>query len=102
MYQVAIRSILSELIRQERLIVVESLELAHTKTKELLTKLKTLELNNVLIVVDHIDEALYLAARNLIEVDVVDALSVDPVSLISFDRVLMNVAAVKQLEERLA
>ncbi|OGT30839.1 MAG: 50S ribosomal protein L4 [Gammaproteobacteria bacterium RIFCSPHIGHO2_12_FULL_35_23] len=102
MYQSALRSILSELIRQERLVVVESLQLEQAKTKALLAKLKKLELENVLIVVDHIDEALYLAARNLIGVDVIDAVSIDPLSLVSFDRVLMSVAAVKQLEERLA
>ncbi len=102
MYQGAIRSILSELHRQERLQVVEELTLAAAKTKELVAKLKEYELSNVLIVVDCLDEALYLAARNLIGVEVTDAQSIDPVSLVGFDNVLMTVAAVKQLEERLA
>ena len=102
MYRGAIRSILSELIRQERLIVVESFSVAAPKTRELIGKLKDLELSEVLIVTNSVDENLYLAARNLHKVDVRDVAAIDPVSLIGFDKVLMTVDAIKQLEELLS
>ena len=102
MYRGAIRSILSELVRQERLIVVESFSVAAPKTRELLDKLKGLDLTEVLIVTNSVDENLYLAARNLHKVDVRDVAAIDPVSLIGFDKVLMTVDAVKQLEEMLS
>jgi len=102
MYRGAIRSIVSELVRQERLIVVESFAVDAPKTKELLGKLKDLELSEVLIVTTSVDENLYLAARNLHKVDVRDVAAIDPVSLIGFDKVLMTVEAVKQLEEMLS
>jgi len=102
MYRGAIRSILSELVRQERLIVVESFSVEAPKTRELLSKLKALDLTEVLIVTDSVDENLYLAARNLHKVDVRDVAAIDPVSLIGFDKILMTVEAVKQLEEMLS
>jgi large subunit ribosomal protein L4 len=102
MYRGAIRSILSELVRQERLIVVESFALEAPKTKELNAKLKDLGLAEVLIVTDSVDENLYLAARNMHKVDVRDVAAIDPVSLIGFDKVLITVEAVKQLEEVLS
>jgi len=102
MYRGALRSILSELVRQERLIVVEKFGVEAPKTKELAAKLKELELNDVLIVTEEVDENLFLAARNLYKVDVRDASGIDPVSLIAFDKVLITAAAVKQLEEKLA
>jgi large subunit ribosomal protein L4 len=102
MYRGAIRSILSELVRQERLIVVESFSVEAPKTRELLTKLKGLNLTEVLIVTDTVDENLFLAARNLHKVDVRDVAAIDPVSLIGFDKILMTVEAVKQLEEMLS
>jgi len=102
MYRGAIRSILSELVRQERLIVVESFAVEAPKTRELLTKLKDLALSEVLIVTNIVDENLYLAARNLHKVDVRDVAALDPVSLIGFDKILMTVDAVKQLEEMLS
>ena len=98
MYRGAIKSILSELVRQERLIVVESFALAAPKTKELVAKLKELEL----IVTEEVDENLFLSARNLYKVDTRDVAGIDPVSLIAFDKVLITAAAVKQLEEALA
>ena len=101
MYRGAMKSILSELIRQERLVVVSELELAEPKTKLLLSQLKALDLGNALIVTDVLTENLALAARNLYEVDVCDAASVDPVSLVKFDKVLVTVAGLKLLEERL-
>ncbi len=100
-YRSAIRSILSELVRQERLVVVESFAVSSAKTKELLGKLKEMDLDNTLIVHDDPDENLYLAARNMNKVDVVDTSITDPVSLVGFDKVLMTVAALKQFEEKL-
>lgn len=104
MYRGAMKSILSELVRQERLIVVEnfSVEAPKTKALALVAKLKELELNDVLIVTGEVDENLFLAARNLYKVDVRDVTGIDPVSLIAFDKVLMTAAAVKQVEEMLA
>lgn len=101
MYRSAIRSILSELIRQGRLLVVEDLSLEQPKTKELVTKLKDLALNNVLIVTEDVDVNLMLAARNIVNVDVVDVRGVDPVSLVGYEKVLMASAAVKKIEENL-
>lgn len=101
MYRAAIRSILSELVRQKRLIVVEDFSVTSPKTKELLEKLKTLGLSEVLIVTDNLDENLYLAARNLHKVDVRDFISVNPVSLIGFDKVLITQPIIKKFEEML-
>ena len=103
-FQAAIRSILSELVRQERLVVVESFAVDAPKTKELVGKLNELGLNDgsVLIVTEEPDENLFLAARNLHQIDVFDAATVDPVSLVKFDKVLMSVPAVRQFEEKLA
>ncbi|MEP7704117.1 50S ribosomal protein L4 [Paraglaciecola sp. 25GB23A] len=102
MYRGAIQSILSELVRQDRLIVVEEFSVETPKTKELLSKLAALELKDVLIVTSEVDENLFLSARNLYKVDVRDVQGIDPVSLIAFEKVLMTAAAVKQLEEALA
>ena len=102
MYRGAIMSILSELVRQERLIVVENFVVETPKTKELTAKLKAMELKDVLIVTDEVDENLFLSARNLYKVDVRDVHGIDPVSLIAFDKVVMTAAAVKQIEEMLA
>ncbi|WP_440906283.1 50S ribosomal protein L4 [Catenovulum sp. SX2] len=102
MYRGAIRSILSELVRQERLVVVEQFNVDSPKTKALVAKLNELELNDVLIVAEEIEENLFLAARNLIKVDVRDTQGIDPVSLIAFEKVLITAAAVKKLEEALA
>ena len=102
MYRGAIQSIFSELVRQDRLIVVESISVDAPKTRELLAKLKDLDLEDVLIITDKVEENLYLAARNLHKVDVRDVAAVDPVSLIGFDKVLVTVDALKQIEEMLA
>lgn len=102
MYQGAIRSILSELARQERLVVVPSLTVDAPKTKELLAKLAELGLSDVLIVTDEVSENLYLAARNLPKVDVRDVKGIDPVSLLRHENVLMTVDAVRAVEEWLA
>ena len=102
MYRGALQCILSELIRQDRLVACESFALEAPKTKSLIEALKKLELDNVLIVSDSIDENLYLASRNLKDVDVRDVQGVDPVSLLSHDKVLVTVGALKRLEEALA
>jgi len=101
-YRAAIRSILSELVRQDRLVVVENFGVDAPKTRELATRLGDLALDRILIVHDSPDENLYLAARNLPGVDVVDTTIADPVSLVGFDKILMTVAALRQFEERLA
>ncbi len=101
MYRGAIKSILSELVRQERLIVVDSFSVEAPKTKALIAKLKEHELKEALIVTAEVDQNLYLASRNLYKVDVRDAAGIDPVSLIAFDKVVMTAAAVKQIEEML-
>jgi large subunit ribosomal protein L4 len=102
MYRAAMRSILSELVRQDRLVAVDSFGVATPKTKELAVKLADLGLQKVLIVLDDPDENLYLAARNLPGVAVCDANGADPVSLVGFDKVLMNKGALEKIEERLS
>ena len=101
MYRAALRSIMSELARQDRLMVVESLELEEPKTKLLAKQLGDYGVDNVLIVTSEVGENLYLAARNLHKVDVRDVDGVDPVSLIGYEKVMVTVAAVKKFEEML-
>ena len=102
MYRGAVRSILSELVREDRLVAVDGIGVDAPKTKQLAIKLKSLDLRSVLLVTDKADENLLLAARNLPQVDVCPVEQLDPVSLIGFDKVLITSAAVKRLEERLA
>ena len=102
MYRGAIQSILSELVRQERLVVVNDFAVETPKTKELVAKLKDLELKDVLIVTSEVEENLFLASRNLYKVDVRDVQAIDPVSLVGFEKVLVTASAVKQIEEMLA
>jgi large subunit ribosomal protein L4 len=102
MYRGAIRSMLSELARQDRLLVTNSFELDAPKTKLLAARLKELGLANVLILIEAHDEKLDLAARNLPYVDVLPVASVDPLSLASHQSVLATVGALRLLEERLA
>lgn len=102
MYRGALRCIVSELIRQQRLVAVESFSVQAPKTKALLAQLKDLEISNALIVTEELDENLFLAARNVKAVDVRDVDAIDPVSLISYDKVLITVPALKKLEEVLA
>lgn len=101
-YRVAIRSILSELVRQERLVVVDDFAVTAPSTKELVAKLREMDLDRVLIVHHEPDENLYLAARNLSRIDVVDTTIADPVSLVGFEKVLITANALRQLEEKLA
>ena len=102
MYRGAMQCILSELIRQDRLIVVNEFAITTNKTKDLVAKLKDFELTNVLIVTDQVEQNLYLASRNLHKVDVLDVLGLDPVSLIDFEKVLITVSALKSVEEMLS
>jgi large subunit ribosomal protein L4 len=101
MYRGAICSMLSELLRQDRLVVTADIPLAAPKTRLLAQYLKSQALDNVLIVVEALDEKLFLAARNLPGVEVQTAAAVNPVSLASHDKVLATVGAVKLIEERL-
>ena len=101
MYRGAIRSMLSELARTERLLVTEGIELAEPKTRLLASQLKAWSLPSVLIVVEATDEKLLLAARNLPHVEVLEVPALNPVSLAAYDKVLMTVGAVKLIEERL-
>jgi large subunit ribosomal protein L4 len=102
MYRAALRSVLSELVRQDRLVVIKELSLEAPKTKLLATKLKELDLDNVLILNEAFDEKIFLAARNLPNVGICDAGSIDPVVLIRFEKVLVTLPALKLIEERLS
>lgn len=102
MYRAAMQSILSELLRQDRLVVVENIDVDQPKTKAMVSKLKEFDLtDNVLVVSDEVGENLYLAARNLPHVEVCDVAGADPVSLIAYDKVLVTVPALKKFEELL-
>jgi len=102
MYRAAMRSILSELARTDRLMIVEALDVEQPKTKLLVEALKGYGVDNVLIVADNVDKNLYLASRNLHKVDVRDVEGANPVSLIAYDKVMITVDAVKKFEEALA
>jgi len=102
MYRAAIRSVLSELIRQDRLVVVNELTLEAPRTRLLASKLREYDLDNVLILNEAFDEKVFLAARNLPNVGICDVASMDPVVLIRFDKVLVTVPALKLIEERLS
>ncbi len=101
MYRAALRSIFSELIRKGRLIVVENFAVTNPKTRELLKKLTDMGLNEVLIINDMVDKNLYLAARNLPGVNVLDIPGINPVALVGFAKVLITLSAIKLLEEML-
>jgi len=100
MYRAAMRSMLSELVRQERLIAVESLTLDAPRTRDLVARLRELDLDRVLILVEEYEANLCLAARNLPGVDVLDLRELNPVSLVAFPKVLATAGAIKALEER--
>jgi large subunit ribosomal protein L4 len=102
MYRAAMRSILSELVRQERLVAIDTFGVDAPKTQQLAGKLAELGLKKVLIVTDAADDNLYLAARNLPGVAVCDAGSADPVRLVGFDKVLITKGALQKIEERLS
>jgi large subunit ribosomal protein L4 len=102
MYRSAMRSIISELARQDRLVVVKDFDLKAPKTKDLIAKLAGYGLASALIVTEDVSENLYLSSRNLHKVDVRDVAAIDPVSLINSDKVVVTVAALKKIEELLS
>jgi len=101
MYRAGIRSILSQLAREDRIAVVESFQLETPKTKEAAVKLKSMQLDSVLIITDTVDENLYLATRNLPHVAVIETRYADPLSLVHYRKVLITKPAIAQLEEML-
>lgn len=102
MYRAGMASMLSELARQQRLVVIESLAVDAPKTKQLAQKLKAMQLDSALVIVDALDENLYLAARNLARVEVVEPRHVNPVSLLRYDKVVVTQGAIDQLKEMFA
>ncbi len=102
MFRVGIRSILSELLRQNRLVVSDAIIPETAKTKEFSAKLKAVEAKRVLIIVDKVDVNLALASRNIPYVEVVEAANLSPVLLVGADKIIATSAAIKSLEERLA
>ncbi len=102
MYKAAIRSIFSELLRQERLVVSDDVLPTTPKTKELVEKLKTVEGKRILIITDSLDENLVLASRNIPYLEVATAASLSPVVLVAADKVIATATALKQIEESLA
>ncbi len=102
MYRAALRSVCSELVRQDRLVITDSITMEAPKTRELAGKLKKLGLDNVLIVNEAFDEKVFLSARNLPDVGICDAAAIDPVVLMRFEKVLMTLPALKLIEERLS
>ena len=101
MYRAAMQSMVSQLVREDRLVAVESLELAAPRTKLLLAKLAEFGLSRALILVEAYEEKLFLAARNIPHVDVMAVASLDPLTLIKHDKVIATVGALKLLEQRL-
>ena len=102
-YRVGMKSILSELVRQDRLSIVEEFKVEAPKTKDFIAKMKSLGVTDrVLILVDSFDENLYLASRNLPHILVIEARFADPVSLVHFPKVIATTGSVKQLEEMFA
>jgi len=101
MYRAGIRSILSQLAREDRIVVVENFRLESPKTKEVAARLKSLQLDSVLIITDAVDENLYLATRNLPHVAVVETRYADPLSLVHYRKVLITKPAIAELEEML-
>jgi large subunit ribosomal protein L4 len=101
MYRGALRAMFSELVRQDRLLVTDGINLEAPKTRLLASQLKSMDLADVLIIVEALDEKLFLAARNLPGVEVLAAAAVNPVSLARHEKVLATVGAVKLIEERL-
>lgn len=99
MYRAGLRTILSELARQERLVVVEDFTLEQPKTKALVAKLAEFDIKDALIITEEVDSNLYLSARNLHKVEVVDVSGSDPVSLVAYDKVVITVAALKKFDE---
>ena len=101
-YKTAMRSILSELVRQERLIVADDFSVKEPKTKQLVARMKDMKVDDVLVISHDVDESLALASRNLYHVGIIDPQEINPLTLIGFDKVIATSEAIKQIEERLA
>jgi len=101
-YRAGMQAILSELVRQDRLVVVDKIEVAEPKTKLLVEQLNKLGLDSVAIIVDEMDNNLYMASRNLHKVGLSEAGVIDPLNLVRFEKVLVTVPALKKLEEMFA
>jgi large subunit ribosomal protein L4 len=99
MYRGAMKSILSELVRQDRLVVVEDLKFDAPKTKAFLAKMKDIDVDNALIIADDVDANLYLSARNVPHIEVSDVAGVNPVNLVAYKKVVVTVAAIEKLQE---
>ena len=102
MYRVGMRSLVSELVRQQRLILISELGVSEAKTKVMNTRLNEIGVNNALILTDGLDSTVYLAARNIPNIQVMDVAIVDPLSLVQQEHVVIDQAALKKLEERLS
>ena len=102
MYRVGMRSLVSELVRQERMLLIDKLGVTEPKTKQMQARLDELGVDNALVLTDGLDSAVYLAARNIPNIQVMDIAIVDPVSLIRQEKVVIDEAALKKLEERLS
>jgi large subunit ribosomal protein L4 len=102
MYRVGMRSLVSELVRQDRLILIDKLGVTEPRTKQMQARLEELGVNDALVLTDGLDSAVYLAARNIPNIQVMDISIVDPVSLIQQEKVVIDEAALKKLEERLS
>lgn len=99
MYRGAMKSILSELVRQDRLVVVESLAIEQPKTKAFIAKMKELDVSNALVVSEEVDQNLYLSARNVPHIEVSDVTGITPVNLVAYEKVVITVSALKKVEE---
>lgn len=102
MYRAALRSILSQAANDERLVIVDSIDINEPKTKAMKAKLADLGINKALVLVEEVSEALYLSSRNIPNIQVLDVEGVNPVSLVRYPKIITTAAALKQLEERLA
>lgn len=102
MYRIALSCMISELVRQDRLVILQELTLDAPKTKLFLQQMSAYDIDNALIIVEHIEENLWLASRNIYDMNVVNADSIDPVSLINYDKVVATLAALKKIEEILS
>ncbi len=102
MYRAGMRSLVSELVRQDRLILIDKLGVTEPKTRQMQARLEELGVNDALLLTDGLDSAVYLAARNIPNIQVMDISIVDPVSLLQQEKVVIDEAALKKLEERLS
>lgn len=101
MYKRALRSIISELYRTENLVILSDFQCASYKTKDFISKMKELDIKNALIIMSEVGESEYLGSRNLINYDICDVTTMDPVSLLRFEKVVVTEAAIKKIEEQL-